>query len=182
MIEFDKTQPINIDLACGDNKTQGYFGVDKYKTESTDYEFDLLKYPWPIEDGIVDNLSCSHFFEHIPGLDRPKFMDECYRVLKPGGKLSVITPFWSSPRSVQDYTHAWPPVCEASFLYFNKAWRVGNKLTHGLYEMKCNFDFSYGYGLDQDVAARNSEYQSHAVKHYNNAATDIFVTLVKVVS
>ena len=36
---------VRLDLACGDNKREGYFGVDKYKTASTDKVVDLMKYP-----------------------------------------------------------------------------------------------------------------------------------------
>ena len=171
---------VRLDLACGDNKAAGHLGIDKYKMASTDYEFDLLEFPWPLDDASVDSLHCSHFFEHIPGLQRPAFMDECWRVLKPNGQLSVITPHWTSQRSVQDFTHAWPPVAEASFLYFNRQWRESNRLTHGLYDIKCDFGFTYGYSIDGEVSTRNNEYQAFAVKHYNNAAMDLMVTLTKI--
>lgn len=178
MIE-SKDGELKLDLGCGDNKVAGFLGVDGWKTDSTDYVFDLLQFPWPIEDGIVDALHCSHFFEHIPSKLRPRFMDECYRVLKPLSQLTIITPYWSSMRSIQDYTHEWPPVCEQSFLYFNKDWRTQNKLTHGLYEMKCDFDFTYGYSLDNDLLVRNQEWQQFALKHYIQSANDLIVTLTK---
>jgi ubiquinone/menaquinone biosynthesis C-methylase UbiE len=124
-------------------------------------------------------LHCSHFFEHIPGPMRPAFMDEAFRVLKKGGQLVIIVPHWSSMRSIQDFTHAWPPVGESSFLYFNKTWREQNKLTHGAYTMNCDFDFSYGYVLDPSVQVRNTEFQQFAIKQYVNAVMDIHVTLTK---
>lgn len=179
-IQFPEGQPIRLDLACGGNKTQGFFGIDKYKTDVSDYEFDLLSGTWPIDSGVVDEIICSHFFEHIPGLQRPAFMEECYRIMKTGSKLQIITPHWSSARSVQDFSHAWPPVAESSFLYFNKNWREANKLTHGLYDIKADFNFTYGYSIDQDVSSRNQEYQSFAAKHYNNALMDVYVTLIKI--
>jgi SAM-dependent methyltransferase len=170
---------LKLDLGCGDNKAQGFLGVDKFATSSTDYTFDLLKFPWPIDDGACATLHCSHFFEHIPGLERPAFMEECYRVLKKGGQLVIITPYWSSARAVQDFTHAWPPVVETSFLYFNKQWREQNKLTHGLYTMTCDFDFGYGYALDAETATKHVEAQQMRIKNYLNAAADIHVTLTK---
>lgn len=170
---------VRLDLACGDNKREGYFGVDKYKTASTDKVVDLMKYPWPWADNSVDEINCSHFFEHIPGLDRPKFMDEIHRILKKGKTVTIVVPYGGSNRAIQDYTHAWPPVVAETFLYFNKKWRTDNKLLHGLYDMKCDFDFGYGYALDGDWAVRANEAQQFAIKHYVNAATDLQVTLTK---
>jgi SAM-dependent methyltransferase len=168
---------LKLDLGCGDNKRPDFLGVDKFKTASTDYTFDLFEFPWPIEDGVVAELSCSHFFEHVPAKLRPLFMDEAWRILKPGGQFTVVVPHYNSMRAIQDYTHEWPPIGESSFLYFNLGWRTANKLLHGAYEMKCDFDFGYGYSLDPDVQVRNQEYQQVAIKHYSNAAMDLHVTL-----
>lgn len=170
---------LKLDLACGDRKTPGFKGVDKYKTKSTDQVVDLLKFPWPWADNSVDEVVCNHFFEHIPGLERPKFMEELYRVLKPGAKAVITVPYGQSNRAVQDFTHAWPPVVAESFLYFNKKWRTDNKLTHGLYALKCDFDFGYGFAVDSDVAMKSQEAQAFSVKYYTNAVSDMQVTLTK---
>ena len=168
---------LKLDLGCGDRKAEGYLGIDKFKTDATDYTFDLLEFPWPVADGSVAAIHCSHFFEHIPARLRPKFMDECYRVMEDKGQLVIIVPHYNSMRAIQDYTHEWPPISESSFLYFNLGWRTQNKLLHGAYEMKCDFDFGYGYSLDPDVQVRNQEYQQVAIKHYTNAAMDLHVTM-----
>jgi SAM-dependent methyltransferase len=172
---------LRIDLGCGDNKRKDgdWLGVDKFKTDSTDYTFDLFEFPWPIETGSVAMFSCSHFFEHVPAMRRVPFMDECFRCLKVGGQLVVIVPHYNSMRAVQDFTHEWPPICESSFLYFNKGWREQNKLTHGAYSMNCDFDFSYGFQLDNDIQVRNIEFQQFALKHYSNTANDLHVTLTR---
>lgn len=172
-------KPFKLDLACGNHKAEGHIGIDLFKTDAADYTFDLLKYPWPVDDEIVDGIHCAHFFEHIPGRLRPKFIDECYRILKPKAQMTIIVPHWSSMRSVQDYSHEWPPVAETSFLYFNKKWREDNKLTHGVYNLKCDFDFGYGFALDGDVSVRNHDFQHFAIKHYNNAVLDLIVTMTK---
>ena len=166
-----------LDLGCGDNKREGFFGIDKYKTNSTDAELDLLSFPWPIADESITEIHCSHFFEHIPKNLRPKFMDEVYRILKKGGTALFICPMGN--RMYQDYTHEWPPVLPESFLYFDKDWRTANKLLHGEYDIKSDFSFTYGYSLDQMVASRNLEFQQFALKFFQNAATDLYVTLVK---
>lgn len=170
-------QLLRLDLGCGDNKREGFLGVDVVKTPTSDIVQDLRRFPWPMETGSVEELHCSHFLEHIPGPERMPFMDECWRILRPKGKMTVIVPHWNSMRSVQDPTHAWPPLAETSFLYFDRNWRQMNKLTH--YPVKCNFSFTYGYVVDPEVGARNSEHQQFAIKHYANAAQDLFVTLTR---
>lgn len=178
--------PIKLDLACGDNKKEGFYGVDIAKTPSVDLVFDLFKFPWPFADNSVDEIFSSHFFEHIPGPIRGKFMDEIYRILVPAEKdgnrpikgfCQFITPYYSSMRAIQDFTHQWPPICETSFLYFNKDWRTTNKLAH--YPVTCDFDFFYGYSPDPVLNTKNDEYRAFAFKNYINAIADLHVTLVK---
>lgn len=178
-----KTEPLKLDLGCGESKREGFLGVDLFCP--TDFKVDLMKFPWPWQDSSVEETWCSHFFEHIPGTQRIKFMDELWRILvtplpgKPetGGKCTIIVPYWSSPRSVQDPSHQWPPVVENSFLYFNKGWRDANKLNH--YLGKCDFDFTYGYLADQETAAKSQETQVFYIKHYLNAVNDLQVNLTK---
>lgn len=166
-----------IDLGCGNNKNAGYVGIDKVKTDSTDFVWDLTKTPWPIDSGVVDRIWSSHFFEHLSGPERIPFMDECWRVLKPKGQVFIVVPYYSSMRAIQDPFHAWPPVCEASFIYFNAQWRKDNKLDH--YPINCDFDFGAGHSPDPELLNRNQEYQAFAVKHYLNAVNDLHVTLTK---
>jgi hypothetical protein len=52
-------------------------------------------------------------------------------------------------------------------------------LTHGAYALTCDFDYSYGYALSPDVSARSAEYQQFAIVHFQNAASDLYVTVVK---
>jgi ubiquinone/menaquinone biosynthesis C-methylase UbiE len=170
-----KAPPLKLDLGCGENKREGFLGVDLFA--AADYQVDLMKFPWPFKDASTEEVFCSHFLEHVPGPLRIKWMDELYRILIPGGKATIVTPYWSSPRAIQDPTHQWPPLVENSFLYFNKDWRVQNKLTH--YLGKCDFDFNYGYILDMETAQKSQETQQFYIRHYVNAVSDLQVNLVK---
>lgn len=170
---------MKLDLGCGDNKKEGFTGIDFVQTPSVDIVHDLFIFPWPIESDTVEEVHSSHFFEHVPGLIRPKFMDELYRIMKPGAKATIIVPYGLSRRAIQDFTHAWPPICETTFVYFNKAWREQNKLTHGHYSMACDFDFSYGWQINNGWAQRSEESRNFAITHYNSVVDDLVVTLVK---
>ena len=169
--------PMKLDLACGQNLTPGFIGVDIVPLGGVEVVHDLRKTPWPFPDSSVGETICSHFLEHLTGLERMAFMEELWRVLVPGGIAVFITPYYSSMRAIQDPTHQWPPVAETSYLYYNKAWREGNKLDH--YPIHCDFDFSYGYILAPDIASRAQEFRDFAIKSYINAVSDLQVTMTK---
>jgi SAM-dependent methyltransferase len=163
-----------LNLACGKNGIEGYFGIDYVKTEVTDAIMDLEWFPWDIESDSAEDIICSHYVEHTN--DLIKFMDEVYRILKVGGKIRIIAPYYSSVRCWQDPTHK-RAISENSFLYFNKQWRDMNKLDH--YNIKSDFDFTYGYNMDPMWANRAQESRDFAIKHYINVINDLDVTLVK---
>lgn len=169
--------PLRLDLGCGANKREGFLGVDISKDCGADLAFDLKRGTWPWDNESVDEVHCSHFFEHLSGPERIPFMAELWRVMKPGAKALFITPDCDSHRAIQDPTHAWPPVCAESYLYFNKNWRDQNKLSH--YNINCDFDFGYGFSMDVDVAVRSNDFQQFALKHYRNHSTDLHVTLTR---
>lgn len=56
---------LKINLACGNNRIEGYFGIDAVKTDAADYVMDLEKYPWDIGSESAEEIICSHYVEHI---------------------------------------------------------------------------------------------------------------------
>jgi hypothetical protein len=185
---------LKLSLGCGDNKPEGFKGVDIIKTDAADYVQDLFKFPWKqFADNSVDEIECSNFVEHIPHGDSfndpfYQFFDEMHRILKPAefdpnnpniatkGFARIVCPYYSSMRAWQDPTHS-RAISEASFLYLNRQWRIDNKLDH--YPVSCDFDFNYGYIIVPEWQNRNQESQMFAIKHYNNVVSDIQVQLVK---
>jgi SAM-dependent methyltransferase len=175
--EEPETPKVKVNLACGQRKDEGWIGVDIVKTDVVDIVHDLTKMPWPFADASVDEIFCHHFMEHINGAQRMEFMNECWRIMKPGATLQIICPHWSSMRAVQDPTHVYPPLCETSFLYFNKKWRELNKLDH--YPITCDFEYGYAYMYDPELNGKNADYQAMAQKHWLNAIWDIAINLTK---
>lgn len=167
---------LKLDLGCGESAKEGFTGVDLYALSANE-KLDLMKFPWPWLQETVSEVYCSHFLEHVPGKLRPQFMDELWRVLVPEGVATIIVPYWSSARSIQDPTHEWPPLAESSFFYFNKKWREDNKLGH--YLGTCDFDFTYGCSLDPETAVRSEESKMFQLKHYLNAGVDMQVIMTK---
>lgn len=186
---------IGLDLGCGQRKISvndmntsmnvkvtKVIGVDFVPIEgdSDVVVHDLTKFPFPFEDNSIDAIHCSHFLEHLDGHERAKFMDECWRILKVGGRMRQIHPYYKSVRAVQDYTHKWPPIAENSYLYWDRGWRTANGLTHGYYELKCDYEFNIYYSW-QDTAwsLKNEEQRNFAVNHYFNVVADMIVDLKK---
>jgi predicted SAM-dependent methyltransferase len=176
---------VKVDLACGDNKREGFIGVDFVETSSTDVVFDLQTYPWPFEDNSVDEINCSHYVEHIPhNIMNPndrrdgwiQFMDEVYRILKPGGKATITTPYYTSIRADQDPTHC-RSISEASYYYVNKEWRDNNKLSH--YGIKCDFDVRFSFYVTNELILKSEEIRNRAFKYDWNTADDIIAEMTK---
>lgn len=176
-VEASQPRLINepkLDLACGQNKTEGYFGIDLVPGDKVDAAVDLEVFPWPIETGSAEDIVCNHYIEHTS--DIIKFMEEVNRILKPGGKIKFVAPYYNSIRCWQDPTHK-RAINEATFLYFNKAWRDANRLDH--YPITCDFDFTYGYDVSMEWANRSEEARNFAIKHYMNVVNDIHVVMTK---
>lgn len=167
---------LKLDLGCGKNKRSGFIGVDSRAFDGVDQVVDL-RGSWPWGDGTVEEAHASHFVEHLTASDRIHFANELHRVLIPGGKATLVTPYWKSARAYGDLTHQWPPVAEWWFLYLNKGWREQNAPHNDVYT--CDFDWTVGYSLHPTVQVRNQEFQQFAVTHYTEAAQDMIATLTK---
>ena len=82
---------IKINLGCGENKRRGFINVDRSPEVNPDIVADVTVTPWkwakPADLIFADNL-----FEHIREELLLKVMQECHRLLKPGGLLQIIVP------------------------------------------------------------------------------------------
>ena len=189
--EDKSSQVIAVDLGCGQNKaTVDFFtdnmqlapdkviGLDIADCEGVDIIHDLTVFPYPIESESVDAIHSSHFVEHLDGFERMKFFNECYRILKPGGKMKLSHPYYKSVRAIQDPTHKFPPISENSYFYFDRKWREVNKLDH--YPIDCDFEFSIYYTFqDPNIANKNEETKLFWIDKYWNTIADMVVDLTK---
>lgn len=149
--------------------------------------------PWlfngePFPDGSVEQVFLAFYLHRLSVDKRHAAMNECFRVLKPGGQVMIVSPYWSSRRSVADPLGVWPPMVEESFYVYSKAWRKGEELDDYL-SLKCDFAsvtpqgqliVPAGHIPDPDVAQRNEEYRQHASRHFVNSVWELHVTLTKV--
>lgn len=174
--------PLRLDIGCGPNKRAGFIGVDAVAFHGVDVVHDLNK-PWPWPDNSVEEIHCSHCIEHFDAVQRVHIYNEMFRVLKVGGKATLIAPWWASGRAYGDPTHKWPPISGFAFFYLLKSWRMQNAphtdFEHWPLGYKCDFDVTWGFSLHPQVALRNQEFQQFALTFYTEAAQDVVATLVR---
>lgn len=94
---------MKINLGCGNVHLDGYLNVDNEATAAADKILDLDKLPWDLKDNSAEEVFCSHVLEHLDNVVAT--IAEIHRVLKPGGLLRVIAPYYASPGAFYDLTH-----------------------------------------------------------------------------
>lgn len=181
--------PRKLDIACGNNKSKGFKGIDISPDSQAEIIHDLFDYPWPIKANSVQEAFCSHFAEHIPHEDAKgrwpigvdgwfMFFDELHRVLKKGGTATFIHPYVMSGRAFYDPTHV-RFIHEATWYYLDPEWRASQQLGH--YPTKANFELISvnGMGLTDEFNSRSPEQQDFQRRHYWNVVQDLQVIIKK---
>mgnify|MGYP000069380919 CR=1 FL=1 len=173
---------MKLDFGCGPNKKDGFLGVDQYAFDGkVDVVLDIVNDVWPWADGSVEEAHASHFIEHLTAVQRVRFFNNLYRVMKPGGQVTIITPHWASNRAYGDPTHQWPPVSEFGWYYLEAEWRAKNAPhtdgAHWVDGYTCDFKATWGYSLHPLLAGRNSDFQQMALNFGKEAAQDMHATL-----
>lgn len=105
--------------------------VDQFAMPGVSHAFDLMRYPWPLEDDSYDVALATHILEHIPhGIIRHGQLEsltggwwawwgELGRIMRPGGTLYFIAPYAGSRSATCDPTHT-RYLMPATFGYFTK--------------------------------------------------------------
>lgn len=95
-LPVDHLDSVRIDLGCGAKKRDDFswIGIDVYPYPCVDIVRDVEKQGFPLCDCCVDVVYASHFMEHTGNMIF--VMDEIWRVLKRGGVLEMINPWWES--------------------------------------------------------------------------------------
>jgi len=109
---------IRLDIGCGENKQPNFVGLDKRKLKGVDIVHDLEKFPYPLPDDCCIMILGSHIIEHIKPWLMLDFMNELWRIMKPGGQLALSFPYGVNELFVQDPTHC-NPCNAATFQYFD---------------------------------------------------------------
>jgi SAM-dependent methyltransferase len=91
-----------LNLGCGLDIRPGYVNVDVAPLPGVDVVHDLNELPLPLRDAAFDEVLCKDVLEH---LDYVPLLREIHRVLRPGGRLLVESPHFTSRAYPLDPTH-----------------------------------------------------------------------------
>lgn len=92
-----------LDVGCGKNKIAGAIGLDNNPLTGADVIHDLGEFPYPFADNEFEIVVANHIVEHVP--DVIAFINELYRITKPGGRIKMLTPHYTNPDWANDPTH-----------------------------------------------------------------------------
>ena len=80
-----------LQIGAGLIALPGWLGTDLRPTSEHVAFLDATK-PFPFDDNTFDYIHSEHMIEHIPWQEGCFMLHECYRVIKPGGKIRIATP------------------------------------------------------------------------------------------
>lgn len=131
---------MRLNLGAGDERPDGFLHVDLLPGDGVDIVADLDRDPWDFATASVEHIRAYHCFEHL--VDKALTLNECYRVLVPGGTVEFEVPTtdgwgaWSDPQHVSYWNE--------DVLNYISA-RL-NPLVHGYGKksgLRCNFDIEH---------------------------------------
>lgn len=98
---------LSLNLGCGCKIVKGAVNHDLHKHRGeVDIVWNLNKIPWPWMYDEFDKITAVSVFEHLE-IDLVVTLNECWRILKPEGKLHLKYPLPTSPTIHDDPTHRW---------------------------------------------------------------------------
>jgi SAM-dependent methyltransferase len=92
-----------LDIGCGSAKYPGAVGLDISADTDADVVHDLDVFPYPIADGSFDQILMQDVIEHVAQPIR--VFEELHRISRPGARIQLRTPHFSSVLAYGDPTH-----------------------------------------------------------------------------
>jgi predicted SAM-dependent methyltransferase len=83
-------EPLKLNLGCYDDLREGWVNIDAFLKHGS-LTLDLRR-PLPFPDGSAELAHAEHFLEHLTDEEALRLLQECRRVLRPGGMMSVTVP------------------------------------------------------------------------------------------
>lgn len=138
---------IILDMGCGKKKREGTIGVDFSSRHDADVIHDLDVFPYPFENKSVDCVYLDNCLEH---LSSPlQVMEELYRILKAGGEVVIMVPYFRSRWAYNDPTHKSFYTIN-SFAYYDKRHIICKRYDYSdarfrVVDLKFNFGHPDGF-------------------------------------
>lgn len=80
-----------LNIGCGNKFNKAWVNIDMTSRSPDVIEWNLLN-GIPFPNNHFEAVYHSQVLEHFQKNDAPKFLKECYRVLKPGGTIRIVVP------------------------------------------------------------------------------------------
>jgi SAM-dependent methyltransferase len=93
--------PVRLNLGCGNKRLEGFVGLDLHPCEGADVVGNLTRLP--LLDDCAEEVLLDNVIEHV--LDIPALLAEVRRVCRPGARVLILTPHFTSQASWRDPTH-----------------------------------------------------------------------------
>ncbi len=92
-----------LDIGCGSAKTPGAVGLDISPDTDADIVHDLDVFPYPIDNASFDQILLQDVIEHVA--EPIRVFEELHRIARPGARIQLRTPHFSSVLAYGDPTH-----------------------------------------------------------------------------
>jgi predicted SAM-dependent methyltransferase len=95
---LDSHEIRKLQIGSGKNVLEGWLNTDiktvrsSNKGRGEDSVFLDATKRFPFKDGTFDYVFCEHLIEHMEYQEGLRMLHECFRVLKPGGRMRISTP------------------------------------------------------------------------------------------
>ena len=87
---LERHQAAKLHIGCGDNELSGWLNTEL--CPRGDQIFLDATARFPFADGTFHFIYTEHMIEHISLVDAGAMLNECFRVLAPGGVIRIVTP------------------------------------------------------------------------------------------
>ena len=185
LAELSSQQGLQLHLACGDRLLPGWVNIDL--VPQADLRLDLRD-RLPLPAGCARLIYASHYLEHLDyRREAPVFLQECQRLLAPGGALRIVVP------GVEPVLKAYAAADDAFFAEqaaLHPAW-CQTRLEHVMYtvHMEGRHKFGYDYptlagllkrhGFQPELSSFNASRFPELNVDYRGAGLSLFVDAVK---
>lgn len=96
-----------LNIGAGNRIIAGAVNLDRERHRpEIDVAHDLNVLPWPFPDESFDKIVARAVLEHLR-ITLIESVDECWRLLRPGGVLFMKLPYWKHDNAYLDPTHHW---------------------------------------------------------------------------
>jgi SAM-dependent methyltransferase len=93
---------MKINLGCGTDIKPGFVNVDIAELPGVNVVHDINDVPLPFTDNSAELIYCKDILEHV---DLVRVLGDLHRILRPGGRLEVRVPHFTSKNAYSDPTH-----------------------------------------------------------------------------